>query len=1050
MRKLFTLLLFLTSTLFYGYAQVKTVTGTVKDSESLFVLPGVTVISSSGQNAQTDATGKFSLQANSSDSLTFRFIGYTAQTIVVGSQTNLNVLLMNEDRSLEEVVVIGYGTQKKADLTGAISSVKADEIAKQPAMSAMQSVQGKVSGLNIVASEAPGTAPNVIIRGMGTALGGRAPLYVVDGMPVMNINNINPTDIESMDILKDASSASIYGLRAANGVIIITTKKGKAGTFKINYENFSGIKNVLNRVKMANGQQYAQYVNENLETIGANYSINESGQPYETDWYDELLQTGSVFNNTINLSGGSERVDYFLSANNYTENGVLEGSKFKRNTVRNNNTYKFLEGKLKFNQTLNLTVTENTPKPFSAFNSAYRQSPLVPVMYPNGRYGTPFINKTTGVVTYEGASGDEIGALNSIGNPVYEAARYNELQKSTILQGGFEGEYKITDFLKFTSRVGATKYFYKGRTFTDIRDAWLNADPTRTEAQFNDFKTNNPTSTTYANNSLNVSQNETLRWVWENFLNFQKSFGKHNVEATLGMSREKFNIGNSFSALGYDVPSKEQYWNVNLANSSNIDYAKTVEQTYFTENALASYFGRVQYNYDSRYYLTATMRRDGSSAFKSSGKFWDTFPSFGAGWTISNEKFIQDAEWLNFLKIRGNWGILGNQDVPLNTSQILTSPSSSTYNYVFGPNQALVYGAAFGTPAANIGWEKTQETGFGMDFTILNNQLSGSVDYYHKLNTNAILNVTPTLNSANAQNFFDHGAKVLNQGIEAMLTWNKRVNDDFNYSVGVNYSYNKNKVTEVKAAYDGATGGSLSNGQITKQLRVGQPLYGWWMWETEGVWQSQEEIANTENAKYGTPLPGHLRYKDQNDDGVIDNRDKVFLGSYIPTSTYGINLGMNYKAFDFSVYGYGVWGNKIYNALKGTRIDGGENITAETFNQRWTGAGSTNEHPGAARDSYASSYYLESGAYFRINNITLGYTFDKLYSPTSKLRIYLSAQNPFMFTKYSGFSPEISGISENANAADRQDVGGPSGTSGIELSAYPTTRNFLFGLNLQF
>lgn len=1049
MRKFFTLVFLITVCFSYALAQTKTITGTVKDGSTMESLPGVTITSSSGQSTQTNADGYFSIEVSSNANITITFIGYKPQTIPVSSQSTYNIFLERDSQELEEVVVVGYGTQKKADVTGSIGSVKGEEIAKQPSMSAMQSVQGKVAGLNIVASENPGSAPTVMIRGLGTALGGRNPLYIVDGIPVTNINNINPTDIESMDVLKDASSASIYGLRAANGVVIVTTKKGKAGRFNINYESYAGIKNILNRVEMANGQQYATYVNENLQAINGGYSLQTSGQPYETDWYEALLKQGSIFNNAVNLSGGSERIDYYLSVNNFTENGILDGSRFIRNTFRNNNTYKFMDGRLKFDQNVNLTLTKNTPKPLNAFNAAYRQSPLVPVMYANGRYGVPFVNKTTGLVTYEGQPGDNIGSLNSIGNPVYEVLRNNNLQNTTTLQGSFEGEFKIVDYLKFNSRFGATKFWYNGRTFNNIKHGWLNADPTRTESEFETLRTNNPTSTSYAYNSLNISQNESFRWVWENFLTFQKSFDRHHVEAILGMSREKFDIASSMSASAYDVPEKEQYWNIDLANTSGSSaYPKTVNQTSYTPIALASYFGRIQYNYDNRYYLTATVRRDGSSVFKANENYWGTFPSFGAGWTISNEEFMQEASWINFLKVRANWGELGNQQIPLNVSQILTSPGSSNYNYVFGPEQTLVFGAAFGTPAVDLTWEKTREAGVGLDFGFLNNNLSGSIDYYHKLNTNTILDVTPTLNSSYARNFYAHGAKVLNQGFEAILTWSKTLSEDFNYSFGVNYAYNSNKVKEVTPAYDGATGGSLANGQITKQLRVGQPIYAWWMWEADGVWQTAEEIAN--NPRYGSPIPGHLRYKDQNEDGVIDNRDKVFFGSYIPSSTYGINLAVNYKKVDFAVYGYGVAGNKVYNALKGTRIDGGENITAETFKQRWTGPGSTNVHPGAARDSYASSYYLESGSYFRINNITLGYTFSRLYSNTSKLRLYVTAQNPFIFTKYSGFSPEISGVSEAATGIGYSNAGSPSGTSGIELSAYPTTRNFLFGLNLQF
>src|SRR5690606_1360523 len=349
---------------------------------------------------------------------TFTFIGYNTQTQLVGDLNELSIFLENENTALEEVVVVGYGVQKKVDLTGAIGSVKADEIVKQPAMSAMQSIQGKVAGVNITASEAPGSTPQVVIRGLGTALGGRDPLYIVDGFPMENINSINPADIEAIDVLKDASSASIYGIRAANGVIMVTTKKGKAGSIKIGYESYVGVKNMLNRVKMANASQFIDYYNENIKGIGESDTL-VTGQRYDTDWFNEILETGVVYNNSINISGGSEVVDYFLSANNFTENGIIDGSKHVRNTVRNNNVYKFLDNKLKFTQNLNLSFNKSTPKPYSAFNDAYRQTPLAPVLFDNGRYGTSIYNSTTGVAGYQTAADESTGNLNSIGNPVY-------------------------------------------------------------------------------------------------------------------------------------------------------------------------------------------------------------------------------------------------------------------------------------------------------------------------------------------------------------------------------------------------------------------------------------------------------------------------------------------------------------------------------------------------------------------------------------------------------------------------------------------------------
>ncbi len=673
-------------------------------------------------------------------------------------------------------------------------------------------------------------------------------------------------------------------------------------------------------------------------------------------------------------------------------------------------------------------------KPTNAFDAAYRQSPLVPVQYANGRYGRPIYNTTTGQVTYEVAPGQTTGQLNSVGNAVYENKMQQQYNKNLQLQGGLQAEYQILDDLKFTSRLGVTKYYTTQRGFDNVRDRWLNADPTRTIAEFEALKAANPTSLTYTNNNLNIADVETFRWAWENFLSYQKSFGKHNLDATLGTSREKIGIGKTLSGTGYDLSEKSQYWNIDLASSQ---YAKSIKQTYYTPIGIISYFARAQYNYDSKYYLTATVRRDGSSKFKQSGDYWGVFPSFGAGWTVSNEDFMKDSG-IDFLKVRANWGQLGNSEIPLSVNQVLSSPESANYNYVFGPGQDFILGAAYGTPATNLTWEKTEETGIGVDFTLLNNRLSGNIDYYSKVNKNVILDVKPVLTSPYSRNFFDHGGEVSNRGIELGLNWSDRISDDLSYSVGANYSYNKNELRNIKDTYDGNIGGSLNNGQITKQLRNGQPIYAWYMYEAIGVWQNKEEIAA--GAAPTGAAPGYLKYKDQNGDGRIDENDKVFHGSYMPTSTFGVNISINYKKWDFSAHGYGVAGNKIYNGLKGTRIDGGENISRETFLNRWTEENKSNTNPGATRDNLASSYYLESGAYFRINNLTLGYTIPKLYSSNSRIRMYVTAQNPFIFTKYTGFSPEITGANSGA----------PAETAGIELSAYPSTRNFIFGVNVQF
>jgi TonB-linked SusC/RagA family outer membrane protein len=1027
-----------------AFAQNKTITGIVTDVQK-DPLPGVSVaIKGTTVGTVTDLDGKYSINAKSGDLLVFTYLGMKTQSITVSSANTINVILEDDSQVLTETVVIGYGSAKKADLTGAIGSVSSEQITKQPSMNAIQSVQGKVAGVNITASDAPGSNPTISIRGLGTALGGREPLYIVDGFPVDNISTISPSDIVSMNILKDASSASIYGLRAANGVVMITTKKGQSGAPKISVDSYVGIKSAMNKVKMANASEYITYFNENqamLKKYGSTtaYSLADaSKQPFNTDWYDELLNTGFFNNNTVSISGGGQAVDYFLSYNFYDEKGVLENQTYQRSTIRNNNVYKFYNDRLKFTQNLNISFSNDNPKPFGSFNNAYRQSPLVPVRYSNGLAGLPYANKETGVMWAE--RGDESnGKLNSIGNPVYGVNSHNERTQTFTLQGGIEGEFKLTDFLKINSRFGATKYYYKNRVFTNIRQNWLNSGSVdRTDAGFDAEYNKAPQSPAFANNSLALKNLNTFRWTWEGFVTFNKTFSGHSIDAVAGLSREKFNIGDEENLTGYNVPSKSQYWSMNHASSN---YLKEVKQFDYTRTALASYFARVQYNYNHKYYASATIRRDGSSNFKTGGKYWGTFPSFGLGWTITEEEFMKGFTALNYLKLRGTWGKLGNQNIPFNYTTYHSIPGSDQGNFVFGDEYEQ--GATLGTPAKPLSWEVTRETGIGFDFNMLDSRLSGSFDYYDKLNTNAILKITPIPTSQYSSDYYDHVGKISNRGIELNLGWSDKLPMGLTYDINVNYSYNKNKVKDIAVMYEGRTGGSLSDGQLTKRLKNGQSVFAWWMYEADGVWQSQEEIDQARangDAILGSPRPGYLKYKDQNGDGKIDDNDKVYSGSYLPTSNYGIHIGLGYKAIDFSIDGYGVAGNKIYNGLKYGRIDGGENISQETFKDRWTGEGSTNKNPGASREAIASTYYLESGNFFRINNITLGYTFKDLVFKGSSLRAYITAQNPFMFTKYKGFTPEIIG----------KENGDPVQTAGIELDAYPSTRNFLFGINLQF
>ncbi|GLB47655.1 SusC/RagA family TonB-linked outer membrane protein [Neptunitalea lumnitzerae] len=1027
------LVLFLFTTI--GVFAQTQLTGVVVD-ESSMPLPGANVTVKNGSAyAVTDFDGNFTIEVSEGDVLTISYIGFQTQEITVGTETEITITMVQSASELDEVVVIGFGTQKKADVTGAVSSVKAEELTKQPAVNATQSIQGKMSGVNIINTNAPGSTPNITIRGTGTAASGTNVLYIVDGVQTTDIANINPGDIESMNVLKDAASAAIYGMDAANGVVIITTKKGKEGKMKVGFSSYYGAKSMLNPVEMANASQYITYFNEKQLAEGETALLN-TNQQYNTDWYDELTDVGTVNNNEVNFSGAAEKYNYYFSFSNYNEDGILDDNDYQRNTIRSNTSGKFFNDKLTITSNISASFIKATPKPFSSFNSAYRQAPVIPVYYPDGKFGQPIWNQTTGdASTYVVPGSETLGRLNSIGNPVASVYYANQKNTGMDLQGMFQAELDITDYLKVSSRVALTRSISEIRNFTDIRNQWLTSYPYFSDADFEDLQTNNPTSTTYADNSLSFSKYESYRYNWDTFVTFDKTFNdKHYVNAVVGLTKGMRDNASTTYMLGYNVPPQDQYWSMNFTGD---EFDNTVTQGYTTPVTQLSYFGRLQYNYDSKYYLQVNFRRDGVSTFKnqsdniSGTDYFGNFPSFSAGWALSNEDFF-DVKAINFLKLRAGWGRMGNSDVRFNIRSFTTSTASSNVNYVFGPGQDLVYGAALGAEIYPISWEETDEANIGLDFAMFNSRLSGALNYYNRNTSNAILLVTPVLTSESSDAFYDHGAEVSNKGFEIELNWRDAITDDFSYSIGGTFSTNKNNVENVKAAYDGQTGGSLSNGQITKRLQEGQPLYSWWMWEADGVWQNQAEI--DANPHYGSPAPGYLRYKDQNGDGVIDDNDKKFFGSYLPTYNFGLNVTLNYKQFDLSIDGYGAGGNKIYNGLKGTRIDGGENIAADVFTNRWTGEGSTNTHPGAYRDSYASSYYLEDGDYFRVNAITVGYTLKDFSEYVSRVRFYATAQNPFLITQYSGFTPEI--------------VGSAAGTGGIELSAYPNTKTFLFGVNV--
>ncbi len=908
-----------------------------------------------------------------------------------------------KESKIEEVVVIGYGTRKKVDNTSAVSSIGSEEILKTKVLNASQAIQGKAAGVQVTASDLPGSTPTVLIRGLGTVTGGRTPLYVVDGMFMDNINNINSNDILSYDILKDASALAIYGNRAANGVIIITTKSGR-GKLTVEYDGLIGVRSPLKKVKMANSQEFVNYnniANNYLTPPGRNFSTN---QPYNTDWFKEITRTGLYNQHNISVSGSSENAKYFLSLGNYDEQSILKGTDYNRTTVRTNNEFK-ISKRITLAQNLSIAFTNITPKPLSAFTNAYKQSPIVPVRYPSGQYGIPFIDANGNYST----SGSR---FNNVGNPVSQLDFNDEKNKTMLMQGGLRLDVEIMKGLKFTSNFNGEYSNFKSYNYNNALAIFLAGDPNRVASDFTDS----------AKTLLTNTKEDYYNWLLSNVLSYNRTFGDHNIDAIIGTESSVRNGVDRTVLVRQNLKGGSNYWNLDGTNYNN-DVTQ-VTSIYFNKNTTLSYFARAQYKFMNRYLLSATVRRDGSSQF-SNGNKWGTFPSFGAGWIISEESFMKDG-FFDLLKLRGGWGRLGNQNVPLN---FLPISSGVSYNYAFGPNPVSNGYTVNKGLDSNLGWEITEESSLGLDFGVLNNRLTGTFDIYDRQTKNLILFVRNYTASGQNLQFPSHVGSVSNKGFEASFNWADKVGQDFSYSIGANYSLNKNELTRVSDAnISPIRGGSLGNGQITKLFdnsSVGHALGSFYLWEFDGY------DAN-----------GNMKYKDINGNGVTGAADEAgdrrYFDSYIPKSTLGVNISMAYKNFDFNLSGYGAFGFSVYNGKKAQRISG-ENIEASVANDFWTASNTNASNPRPYTTiPIASTFFLEKGDFFRVNNISLGYTFKDVVENVNSIRLYVSAINPFIITKYSGFNSEL-----NAD-------GDPYALTGVELDSYPSLRTFVFGLNVNF
>lgn len=973
---------------------VLTVTGQVTD-ENGDPLPGATVVQKGTSNGTvTDINGKFSIRIDDATAasavLVVSYTGFTAQEIAVGGRTTVNVSLVSNSEALGDVVVIGYGTQSKKDLTGSISQVNVESISKVPTNDLTKAIQGQVAGVSVHSGGEPGAAPQIKIRGV-SSFNNNSPLFIIDGVQ-SPVNDVPTSDIESMQILKDASAAAIYGSRAANGVIIITTKRGRLGKLRVDYDFNGGSQTIPTRYDVANRAEYQLLVNEasaNAEPVQAVKPANDPSSPLfvdnvDTDWQDEAFQKGSILNQTLTLSGGTEAAKYNISLNHYDHTGTVVGNgpNYTRYGFRVNSDFK--QGRFKFGESFGYTKVDQSFMTFLHIgtNLGYivNAIPTLPVHDASTVDGFSSASQTI----HGSYTANAIGFNSMIDS---KTDRYRMI-------GNVYGEYNIWDALKYRISLGYERTDWRDFYFQPVHDlGWFYVNNI---AKMNDWRGSGYTGTI------------------ENTLAWDKIFGKHNLSLLAGQSVLQSEVSRiNGHAEGFTQP----YFPVLSNGSSGVTVTG-----YDEKNRLLSYFGRAIYSFDNKYLLTATIRRDGSSRFSDLHR-WGTFPSVAVGWKLHNEEFMQGQNLFSQLKLRASYGILGNQEIPPYQYEALVNP----YAHAVFSNQ-LAVGATqveFATP--DIKWEEKISTNFGVDFGFMEDRLTFSAEYYDNESRDMLLRVRiPESTGVYPwKSPYINGASVRNSGFEFTANYTEN-RHDFTYSIGANLSTLKNEVLSL-----GYGERPIATG-LTR-TEVGGEVGEFYGWVIDGIFQTQSEIdalnAASPIGRYQEVLtrPGDIKFKDINGrddqgkltglpDGKIDDDDRQFLGSAIPNLYYGFNINLGYKGFDFSLLANGVTGNLIHNTILAGLENGGgwDNYSANMVN-RWTPSNTDTDVPRVVmfdpnKNSRASARWLEKGDYFRITNVQLGYTLPENVCSkirASKLRVYVSGQNLVTLTKYTGFDPDF-------------------------------------------
>lgn len=1015
------------------WAQTKTVKGRVTDEKDQPVAGASVQVKGAARGTTTSEEGAFSLPVPAdAGSLVVSRVGYAEQTVAITGET-LDIKLTATSAKLDEVVVVGYGTQKKVDLTAPVTTVNTEDMLKRTTTTPMDALQGSVPGVQVVSNGAPGSSPNVRIRGVGS-FNNSNPLYVVDGMFVNDINFLNPNDIADMSILKDASGAAIYGVRAANGVVIITTKKGRLNMkTRVTYNGYVGLQVPTNVLKMANGQQFTSYALQ-WRTSQDSGSVQASVDRYggsglnpstSTDWYKELLRSNAMItNHGVDIQGGSDKVTYTMGVNYTYQDGIMKAKNdFKRYNFRLQMEAKaFSWLKVGFSTILNNSLTFNPNT--GAFLSAYSSSPLFPVYDSNNVNAFPV----------KFATGSIIGRPDD-GNPIAQAYYNNDRYKQFQVLPSLYAEANFWRN-KLTFRTQLSQLYSSGLRTIYTPMTFLGPGV--------------PPDNLYSH--LSSAQDRNTNYILDNLLTYKDGKGPHHWTLLLGQSsREERSRYTRVEADG--VPPEEEFWYTRQGTTSSSYY----DEDGF-RNTGVSFFTRGTYDFDNKYLLTATFRADGSSKYQTK---WGYFPSIGLGWVISKEEFMNGQGIFDFLKLRGSWGKLGNDGVNPNAGYTVASfgnPNSAIFGSTNNAPGQYVPGYTVNRFFANVSWEVVTEWDGGIDFEVLDRKLRGSIDYYNRTTNGAALSRPFAFG---VPNIYGNWADMVNSGFDVALDWSDKIGK-LGYRVGANFSTLKNRVTNIGSSLTNIMGGYPEwTAEFPNRIQVDEPINYFYGLQVIGIYQTQGEVdKDPMAANYNSNItsdaakiqPGFFKFKDQNNNGILDEGDRVNMGSNLPKLTYGFNVSLDYSNFDLSIAFQGISGSKILNLNRGRFVKARSsiNIDAELAENLWTGEGTTNSYPSGFAFSQAwnrpsNTFFVENGAYLRVQNIQLGYNFKMGKNAPFSLRVFATADRPLIFTKYSGFTPEIS-----AGSSDPKNPFAVAVNSGYDANVYPVSATYSLGVRATF